>query len=135
MDARVTQDNNTDPATTTLGRRLIGVPRYQGSFWAKWDIKEISELDGFSLGFGVFVVGNRQGDDQSTFQLPGYVRLDAMAAYKVKVMGNDVTAQLNLRNLANTRYFESVDNNFSTPRLSIYPGAPFNAMGTIRVAF
>jgi hypothetical protein len=28
-----------------------------------------------------------------------------------------------------------VDNNFSTPRFNIYPGAPFNAMGTIRVAF
>lgn len=135
LDARVTKDTNQDPATTTLGRRLIGVPRYQGSFWAKWDIKEIAELDGVSLGFGVFVVGNRQGDDQSTFQLPGYVRLDAMAAYKFKVMGNDVTAQLNLRNLANTRYYESADNNFSTPKYSIYPGAPFTAFGTVRVAF
>ena len=50
MDARVTKDNNTDPATTTLGRRLIGVPRYQGSFWAKWDIKEIYESMGSVSG-------------------------------------------------------------------------------------
>lgn len=135
LDARVTKDTNPDPALTTLGRRLIGIPRYQGSFWAKWDVKEIAQLDGLSLGFGVFVVGNRQGDDQSTFQLPGYVRLDAMAAHKWQIMGKDVTAQLNLRNLGNTRYFESADNNFSTPRLSIYPGAPFTAVGTVRVAF
>lgn len=135
MDARVTKDGNLDPATTTLGRRMIGIPRYQGSFWAKWDVKEISELDGLSLGFGVFVVGNRQGDDQSSFQLPGYVRLDAMAAYKWKVMGQDVTAQLNLRNLANTRYFESSDNNFSTAKYTIHPGAPFTAVGTIKVEF
>jgi iron complex outermembrane receptor protein len=63
------------------------------------------------------------------------VRLDAMAAYKWKMMGRDVTAQLNLRNLANTRYFESSDSNFSTPRNSIYPGAPFTAVGTIKVEF
>lgn len=135
MDARVTKDTNSDPTLSTLGRRLIGIPRYQGSFWAKWDVKEIEALDGLSLGFGVFVVGNRQGDDLSTFQLPGYVRLDAMAAYTWKIMGNDVTAQLNLRNLGNARYFESADNNFSTPKYSIYPGAPFTAMGTVRVAF
>jgi iron complex outermembrane receptor protein len=135
MDARVTRDTNPNPATTTLGRRLMGVPRYQGSFWAKWDVKEIAALDGLSLGFGVFVVGNRQGDDQSSFQLPGYVRLDAMAAYKWKVMGQTVTAQLNLRNLANTRYFESTDSNFSTPKFAIYPGAPFTAVGTIKVEF
>jgi iron complex outermembrane receptor protein len=135
MDARVTKDTNTDPTTTTQGRRLMGVPRYQGSFWAKWDVKEIAALDGLSLGFGVFVVGNRQGDDQSSFQLPGYVRLDAMAAYKWKVMGQTVTAQLNLRNLANTRYFESSDSNFSTPKFAIYPGAPFTAVGTIKVEF
>ncbi|BGE86658.1 MULTISPECIES: TonB-dependent siderophore receptor [Methylosinus] len=135
MDARVTKDTNTDPATTTQGRRLMGVPRYQGSFWAKWDVREITALDGLSLGFGVFVVGNRQGDDQSSFQLPGYVRLDAMAAYKWKVMGQTVTAQLNLRNLANTRYYESSDSNFSTPKYAIYPGAPFTAVGTIKLEF
>lgn len=135
MDARVTKDTTPLPAASTLGRRLIGVPRFQGSFWAKWDVKEIPQLDGLSLGMGVFFAGNRQGDDLSTFQLPGYARIDAMAAYKWQVMGRNVTAQINLRNLNNARYYESADNNFSTPRFSIYPGAPFTAIGAVRVEF
>lgn len=138
MDARVTKDNTLDSSGnyTTLGHRLMNIPRYSGSVWLKWDVKEIAELDGFSLGFGAFVVGNRQGDSTSTFQLPGYVRLDALAAYKWKVGPTNVTAQLNLRNLANTRYYESTDpSSNANPRFAIYPGAPFTAVGSIKVEF
>jgi iron complex outermembrane receptor protein len=99
-------------------------------------VTEIEQLRGLSLGFGVYVVGNRQGDYISSFQLPGYVRLDAMAAYTWNVIGKKVTAQLNLKNLANTRYFESTDiNTNANPRYSVYPGTPFSAVGTIKVEF
>jgi iron complex outermembrane receptor protein len=138
MDARVTKDNTLDSTGsyfTLLGHRLSNIPRYSGSAWVKWDVKEIAALDGLSLGFGAFVVGNRQGDAESTFQLPGYVRLDALAAYKFKVGPTNVTAQLNLRNLANTRYFESTDANYNIPRFNVYPGAPFTAVGSIRLEF
>ncbi len=119
-----------------LGHRLQNIPRYQGSVWAKWDVTEFEQLKGLSLGFGVYVVGNRQGDYISTFQLPGYVRLDAMAAYSWLAWGKKVTAQLNIKNLANARYFESTDINVNAnPRYSIYPGAPFTVSGTIKVNF
>ncbi len=141
MDARTVKD--TTIATdifgryyTMLGHRLQNIPRYQGSVWAKWDVTEFEQLRGLSLGFGVNVVGNREGDYISTFQLPGYVRLDAMAAYSWWAWGKKVTAQLNLKNLANTRYFESTDiNTNANPRYSIYPGAPFTVSGTIKVNF
>ncbi|MBY6240828.1 TonB-dependent siderophore receptor [Methylosinus sp. Sm6] len=138
MDARVVADNNFDAegVPVYLGRRLPNVPRYAGSFWAKWDVIEIPELEGLSLGFGVYVVGARQGDAKSTFQLPGYARLDAMAAYRFNVGAQKVTAQINIRNLNNVRYFENADPEANVdPRYGIYPGAPLTAIGSIKVEF
>ena len=141
MDARTVKDTTIAKDVfgdyyTMLGHRLQNIPRYQGSAWVKWDVTEFEQLRGLSLGMGVYVVGNRQGDYISSFQLPGYVRLDAMAAYTWKAWGRDVTAQLNLKNLANARYFELTDiNTNANPRYSIYPGAPFSVSGTIKVKF
>jgi iron complex outermembrane receptor protein len=138
MDARVIKDNrfNSEGVPVYLGHRLPNVPRYAGSFWAKWDVKEIEALDGLSLGFGVYVVGLRQGDLTSTFQLPGYARLDAMAAYRFNVGAQKVTAQINIRNLNNVRYFENADPEANVdPRFGIYPGAPLTAIGSIKVEF
>ena len=141
MDARTVKDTTIaydifGPYYTMLGHRLQNIPRYQGSTWVKWDVTEFEQLRGLSLGFGVYVVGNRQGDYISSFQLPGYVRLDAMAAYSWLAWGKKVTAQLNIKNLANARYFESTDINVNAnPRYSIYPGAPFTVSGTIKVNF
>jgi iron complex outermembrane receptor protein len=138
MDARVIKDNryNSDGVPVFLGHRLPNAPRYAGSFWAKWDVKEIAALEGFSLGFGVYVVGNRQGDLSSNFQLPGYARLDAMASYRWNIGAQKVTAQLNIRNLNNVRYFENADPDANVdPRLGIYPGAPLTAIGSIKVEF
>jgi iron complex outermembrane receptor protein len=87
LDARVIKDNTLNATRTafdTLGHRLPNVPRYAGSLWFKWEVKEVPQLEGLSLGFGAYVVGSRQGNLQSTFQLPGYVRFDAMAAYTWK---------------------------------------------------
>lgn len=140
LDARVVKDgtlNATGTGFDTLGHRVANVPRYAGSLWAKWDVKEIAQLEGVSVGFGAYVVGNRQGNLQSTFQLPGYVRFDAMAAYSWQSWGGTkTTAQLNIRNLTNTRYFENSDPfTTSPPQFAIYPGAPFTAIGSIKVDF
>jgi iron complex outermembrane receptor protein len=138
MDARVIKDNRFDAngRPVYVGHRLPNVPRYAGSFWAKWDVKEIPELEGLSFGFGVYVVGIRQGDLSNTFQMPGYARLDAMAAYRWNIGAQKLTAQLNIRNLNNVRYFENADPESNVdPRFGVYPGAPFTAIGSIKVEF
>jgi iron complex outermembrane receptor protein len=137
MDARVVKDDwSIDGVPVFLHHRLANIPRYAGSFWGKWDVKEIPALEGLSLGFGVYVVGIRQGDINNTFQLPGYARLDAMAAYRWNIDQHKVTAQLNIRNLNNIRYFENADPDSNVnPRYGIYPGAPLTAIGSIKVDF
>ena len=67
MDARTVKDTTIaydifGPYYTMLGHRLQNIPRYQGSTWVKWDVTEFPQLKGLSLGAGVYVVGNRQGD-------------------------------------------------------------------------
>lgn len=130
-DSRVTKD-----FSGLHGKRLSNVPEHSGSLWLKYDFTQHQPLNGLSLGFGMYVAGRRQGDADNTFRLPGYVRLDALAAYQWKVRSTNITAQLNIRNLLDNEYYESSDPFFNVaPRLGVYPGAPLTAVGSIRVEF
>lgn len=85
---------------------------------------------------GGVAAGARQGDFANSFQLPGYVRMDTFAAYKMKVGPTKVTAQFNIRNLLDKDYYESTDPDSNvTPRLGVAPGAPLTAIGSIRVEY
>jgi len=83
-----------------------------------------------------FAVGKRDGDIQNTFKLPGYARLDAFAAYRVKMGPARLTAQINARNILDERYYAFTDPDFNVvPRLGVYPGAPLTVMGSMRLEY
>ncbi len=125
----VTKDNS---ATSLLGNRLQGVPLRSGSIWATYD--GASDNQGFSYGLGVFLVGQREGDGRNTFQLPGYGRVDGFVSYKFRALGaRTATAQVNLNNLLDKKYFDHGGSNNS--RLNNYYGEPFNVMGSLRLEF
>ncbi len=131
-DARVIKDFTGG----TQGNRLANVPEHSGSLWLKYDLNGYAALDGFSFGLGGVAAGQREGDFQNSFQLPGYVRMDAFAAYKWDIKKTRVTAQFNIRNLLDKQYYESTDPDSNvTPRLSVAPGAPLTAIGSLRVEF
>ena len=130
-DTRVTKDSS-----GLQGKRLSQVPEHSGSLWVKYDFTKYHSLSGLSLGCGIYVVDRRQGDADNTFQLPGYVRLDAFASYSRKVGSAIVTAQFNIRNLLDEKYYESSDAFYNVaPRLGVYPGAPLTAIGLLRVEY
>lgn len=130
-DARVTKDNYGNQ-----GHRMTNVPEHSGSLWLKYDVNGHAARKGFSFGVGGVVAGQREGDFENSFQMPGYVRMDAFAAYKFEVQKARVTAQFNIRNLLDKRYFESTDPFMNVaPRLGVYPGAPLTAVGSIRVEY
>jgi outer membrane receptor protein involved in Fe transport len=56
------------------------VCRNTAGVWTRYDFQQ-GPWRGLSLGAGVFAVGEREGDDANTFQLPGYARVDLLAAY------------------------------------------------------
>jgi iron complex outermembrane receptor protein len=115
--AEITKDNNGNQ-----GRMLPGVPMRSGSVWAKYDVGG-EAAGGYSLGAGLFLRGQRQGDTANTFQLPGYGRVDASVAYRFKGFGAKLaTAQLNIQNVFDKIYFDHGGSNGS--RLNSYYGEP-----------
>ena len=119
-DAEIIEDNRFDE-----GNRLTDVPFNTASLWTTYGIQE-GELAGLGFGAGVFFVGDRQGDLNNSFEIPGYTRVDAAVYYK---RGN-FRAALNFENLFDIRYFESAQN-----RNIVNPGAPFTVLGTIAWQF
>jgi iron complex outermembrane receptor protein len=142
-DARIISDKRT---LTTIagnsipngyqGNRMPNVPEHSGSMWLKYDIKQNPTLAGLSFGIGAYAASTREGDNENSFQLPGYVRLDAFTAYQWKVGNSKLTAQFNIRNLLDKTYYESTDPNLNTsPRTGVYPGSPLFMMGSIRFEY
>jgi len=133
-DARITKNND-----GFTGSRLPNVAEHTGSLWLKYDVNGYQAAEGFSFGIGGVLASKREGNYAyygSPFQLPGYVRVDAFAAYKWNVQKFPVTAQFNIRNLLDKTYYESTDPDANvSPRNGIYPGAPLMAIGSIKVEF
>jgi iron complex outermembrane receptor protein len=117
------------------GHRVQGVPATSGRLWLKYEFPKDSILSGFAIGGGPYVVSNRAGNNANDFTLPGYARLDLMASYQTKVANYPVTAQLNVKNALNQRYFDFADTSNANPRVSITPGQPLTIIGSLRVQF
>lgn len=132
-DTRITED----ALGGNQGHRLPDVPLHSGSLWT-WYRWGTDPFSGLEVGAGLFAAGLRQGDEQGSFQLPGYVRLDAAGAYRWQVGRSRLIARLNINNLLDKRYFESsniTDPLTRIPRLGIIPGAPLTVLGSIQVAY
>jgi iron complex outermembrane receptor protein len=88
------------------------------------------------MGLGGNFRGTRQGDNQNTFQLPGYATMDTFIAYKFNVLGRSkLTTQLNVNNILDKRYFINTNVYDSSPTLGILPGQPLSLMGSIKLEY
>jgi len=125
-DAKFSKDNN-----GLEGLLIANVPRHSGSLWLR------SELirQKLSAGAGVFARGQRQGDNENTFQLPGYATVDAFASYIFHFERGRLVPQVNFINLTNRRYFLNTNVYDGSPRLGIMPGQPFGVVGSLRWEF
>jgi iron complex outermembrane receptor protein len=126
-DAKFSKDNN------GLQDLLIAnVPRHSGSLWLRSEIIR-QKLSG---GAGVFARGQRQGDNENTFQLPGYATIDAFVAYSFHLGERGrLTPQVNFINLLDKRYFLNTNVYDAFPRLGIMPGQPFTVIGSVKWEF
>ncbi|MEH1842599.1 MAG: TonB-dependent siderophore receptor [Nostoc sp.] len=112
--AEITNDNR-----YKVGNLLVNVPENSASLWTTYIIPKGS-LQGLGGGFGMFYVGDRQGDLNNSFSVPSYLQLDAALYYR----RNNLRLALNLKNLSDVRYF--------TPRSAtqVYPSDPFTIVLT-----
>ncbi|MGH6834040.1 MAG: TonB-dependent siderophore receptor [Methylocella sp.] len=129
IDARIIKDNS-----GLLGHSLHVYAPDSGSLFLTYDFAPGSELQGWRAGGGVFAASNRWGDDQNTFILPAYARLDAFARYQTVIGPTRVSAQINVYNITNTKYYSGVSF-FGTPRTEIFPGAPRSIIASLRVEY
>lgn len=131
-DARIIKDSTAAGGLGNTGNRLASVPLESGNLWVKYDAT--GDLLGLSLGVGLNVVGERPGDNASTFRLPAYTLVNAMILYRflpaVLPWVQNLTAQLNVRNLLGTTYYLSSSNRFD-----ITPGEPRAFVASIRAEF
>ncbi|NJK47208.1 TonB-dependent siderophore receptor, partial [Candidatus Gracilibacteria bacterium] len=119
-DATVTVDNS---IPSKVDNRLANVPQNQASLWTTYEIQQ-GGLQGLGFGFGLFYVGERQGDLANSFQVGDYLRTDAAVYYR----RNGFNAAINIRNLFDIDYANSVA--FGDPQ-GIDRGEPFTIIGSI----
>ncbi|NJN37951.1 MAG: TonB-dependent receptor [Acaryochloridaceae cyanobacterium CSU_3_4] len=120
-DARVTEGDEFLP----VGNRPASIPRHSASLWSTYEIQS-GTLKGLGLGAGLFFIGERQGDFDNTFSLPGYLRTDATLFYR----RDNWQVSLNAQNLFDARYFEVAEF-----RDNVQPGAPFTLVGKVSIQF
>lgn len=123
-DAEITKDNSGNE-----GKGLIGAARHSGSLWAKYEV--IPER--FEVGAGGYLVGSRGGNIFGLdFEVPGYGRVDAFAAYRWKLGGSRLTAQLNLNNILDKEYFFASSSQSGS---EVFPGEPLTVIGSLRIEY
>ena len=87
------------------GKRFLNVPAIQGSAFASYNL-EAWGVKPLTLRLGFNALGNRQGNPENTFKLPGYVRGDAGAAYAIN---DHLTAGVSIENLLDKTYYVAAD--------------------------
>lgn len=109
------------------GKRLPNVPRHSGSLWARY-----APSARWVVGGGVFGQSARAGDQSNSFWLPGYARIDAMAAYRFPLGDAKAQVQFNLNNVFDRAYFTGSHQHVTDWN---QPGASRTALLTFRVDY
>jgi iron complex outermembrane recepter protein len=129
-NAIISADNTRAGAIPIVGNFLLGTPRHTASLWTSYEFDD-GWLRGLGAGAGVFAVDRRWGDNEHTFAVPGYARVDAGLFYKIyRADKLKYRFSINLNNVLDKPYYEGVRG-----RLGIVPGAPFNAVASAQVIF
>ena len=101
------------------GARFLNVPLHSGSIWLKYDFLD-GPMKNFGFGAGMFAASAKAGDNNDSFDLPGYARFDAAMWYRIELeKGQDLKLQLTAQNLFDKEYYES-----STSTATVQPGTP-----------
>jgi iron complex outermembrane recepter protein len=87
-------------------------------------------LRGLKLGVGVIARGAREGDNANDYVLPGFMKWNTFASYGWRLQGIQLSAQLNVDNVLNRSYFESVSGT-----RTVMPGYPRRWLASLRVEF
>jgi iron complex outermembrane recepter protein len=103
---------------------LYGVPENGGSLWATYHRR------GLKLGLGAVARDARYGDNANDYTLPAFVKVGALGAYGWRAWNTNFEVQLNVDNLFDKHYFESLNGT-----RTVLPGMPRRFIATVRASF
>lgn len=109
--AKTTEDTN----SSLVGKRIRNIPRHSLVLRSDYEVRS-GALSGLSLGGSATYTGDRSGDLEDSFELPGYWRVDAHAGY---ALTDNVKLTLSVENLTDERYYTHAFSLFE-----VWPGAP-----------
>ncbi len=125
LDSEIAADTD----ETIVGNRLPGSVESTASLWATYQLP--GDLFKWTIGGGVFYTGDRVLNESNTLSLPSYVTADAFVGYQIT---EAVSAQLNITNIADKRYYVNASTSGDTFR-STFPGEPRAVSFTLRASF
>jgi iron complex outermembrane recepter protein len=109
--ANTTEDTN----AALVGKRIRNIPRHSLAMRGDYELQS-GALAGLALGGSATYTGDRAGDIDDSFELPGYWRFDAQAKYPLT---ENLTLGASVENIADKRYYSHAFSFFE-----IWPGAP-----------
>jgi catecholate siderophore receptor len=112
----------TQSASAPAGNRLAQLPRHSASLWNRYDFNSR-----FGFGLGIVHRGAIYANVDNAVTLPGFTRFDGALYW---TLSPTLQVQLNVENLADTRYFSSAHNNNN-----ITPGAPRSAWVSLNLRY
>ena len=112
----------TQSAAAPAGNRLAQLPRHSASLWNRYDFSPR-----FGIGLGIVHRGAIYANVDNAVSLPGFTRFDGALYW---TLNPSLQLQLNVENLADTRYFSSAHNNNN-----ITPGAPRSAWVSLNLRY
>lgn len=104
---------------TVDGKRVIGVPRLQGSLGSTWDVP----LTALSLDARMVYTGSTYYDANNTLNVPGWTRFDIGSRYELNLGGHDLTLRARIGNVLDKNYWASSGG---------YPGSGYLVVGAPR---
>lgn len=106
LHAEVTEDPE------LKGNRLQNVAKTTASASLVYDVGSLFGGDQLRLGGGTRYVAKRSGDAANSFTLPSYTVTDAFATYETRLGEQNLTLQLNVKNLFDKTYYASSANQY-----------------------
>lgn len=119
--------DETDP--TVVGNRLNNAPKHNGSLWTTYEFQQ-GDLKGLKFGAGMQAVSQREIGYYEGAQAPGYVTMNLMTSKAWQVGKTKLTAQLNVDNLLDKTYYQSIYSYGPT-----YYGNPRTFMGAVKIEY
>ncbi len=130
MDAEIVDDNS--DSLNLEGNTPYNVPDNKARIWGSYEFQS-GDLAGLGFGMGAEYVGDRFGNNNNTFELPGYTIYDAAAWYYVPVgAGKKLRLQGGIKNLTDKTYYPA---NGSGNAYRINVGDPRTLYLTARLEF